>query len=66
MVWDMTTPRTAAATAAAKRNSEERRAQMLRERGWSVIPPETIYVLGNQNTAEELKELIIGYSKGNV
>jgi hypothetical protein len=33
-------PRTAAATAAASRNADERRAEHLRDRGWICIPPE--------------------------
>lgn len=33
-------PKTAAATAAASRNADERKAQHLRERGWTCVPPE--------------------------
>lgn len=36
-----TPPRTAAATAAAMRRAEDRRAAELRERGWTCIPPDT-------------------------
>lgn len=35
-------PRTAAATAARRRQGEERAATMLRERGWLAIPPEHV------------------------
>lgn len=35
-------PRTAAATAAAMRRAEERRAEYLRERGWECIPPDGV------------------------
>jgi len=35
-----TSPRTAAATAAASRNADERRANHLRERGWICIAPD--------------------------
>jgi hypothetical protein len=33
-------PKTAAATAAASRNADERKAEHLRARGWTCVPPE--------------------------
>lgn len=33
---------TTAARAAAQRNAEERRAQVMRERGWICLPPERV------------------------
>lgn len=40
MTTNTNPPRTAAATAAARRNAEERRAEALRERGWICIAPD--------------------------
>lgn len=37
---EQTPPRTAAATAAAMRRAEERKAEELRARGWECIPPD--------------------------
>jgi hypothetical protein len=37
-------PRTAAATAARRRQGEERAATMLRKRGWLAIPPEYVKI----------------------
>lgn len=43
------TPRTAAATAAARRNAERRRAAHLRERGWICIDTKDYDVQVRQN-----------------
>lgn len=43
------TPRTAAATRKASRNADERKAEHLRGRGWTCIPPELIKLTENQS-----------------
>lgn len=65
---EQTPPRTAAATAAAMRRAEERKADELRARGWECIPPDGQVrltaiarpAIGAPATAPELRIAVIG------
>lgn len=65
---EQTQPRTAAATAAAMRRAEERKADELRARGWECIPPDGVVrltaiarpAIGAPGPAPELRIAIVG------